>query len=167
MAHASRSTRRLAWIAGLLLGLAFLALVVPLAVPTIALGSGGAAVDPDQPVAVRAESGRTWGIYLDDEDNSGYGADCSILDTSGRAVEVREAGATVTSSETEMLDYLYTTPDGGSFTITCSVDEATARVGPVIDLRSRTEWPVVGTVLALAGCVAWLLRVRSGRSSRT
>lgn len=82
-------------------------------------------------------------------------------------MEVREAGATVTTSETEMLDYLFTTPDDGSFTITCSVAEATARTGPVIDLRSRTEWPVVGTVLALAGGVAWVLRLRSVRGSRT
>lgn len=59
MAQASSSTRRLTWIAGLLLGLAFLALLVPLAVPTIGLRSGGVPVDRGEPVVVRAEPGRT------------------------------------------------------------------------------------------------------------
>ena len=77
---------------------------------------------------MRAPGNRTWGIYLNDADNSGYSESCVVADSSGRPVAIRDPGMTVSASDTEMLDHVFTTPEDGRFTVECNAQSASARV---------------------------------------
>lgn len=122
----------------------------------------------DKGVALRAEhtkvdapADRTWGIYVDNADNSGYSESCTATDSRGRAIAIRDAGPTVTSSDTEMLDLVFTTPRDGTFTISCEVSGAVARVGPVGSLPLVLVGVLVAALLGLGGLVTglvWLAR---------
>jgi hypothetical protein len=154
-----RSERLLGWAAIALVVVAAVALVVPLVSFVRTLGSAKVALD-DGPVTVRTAGGRTWGVIVDDRDNSGYSESCSVSDRAGRPVALRNPGATVSSSDTETLDHVFTTPADGRFTVACSVRGATVRVGPVASLRSVATGVVGAALLGLAGLGLGLVRLR-------
>lgn len=54
----------------------------------------------------------TFGIYINDADNSGYSLSCSANDADGLPIQLRYPGWHMTSSETEMLDYVFDTGPG-------------------------------------------------------
>jgi hypothetical protein len=110
----------------------------------IALGDG--------PTEVHAPANHTWGIYFNDFDNSGYSESCTATDSEGQAIAHRDPGVTVSSSETEMLDHVFTTPGDGHFTIACNAQSADVRVGPVGSLPSVL---IGGSVAALLGLGGW------------
>jgi hypothetical protein len=160
MVDARTSSKALGWIALALLSLAALAFVVPIALYALTSDERGFAVG-DGPTQVEASGHRTWGIYLNDADNSGYSESCAITDSHGMDVPLRDPGWTMSSSETEMLDHLFTTPDDGRFTIDCSSQSADVRVAPAADLHSIMIGFAVATAAGLAGLVLgiiWLTR---------
>lgn len=164
MAHARRSSRVLGWIALAALGAAALALIVPVVRFALAAGNDGVAVG-HEPVTVHAPAGRTWGIYFNDPDNTGYGESCRIADARGNPVRLRDPGWSV-GGDTEMLDHEFTTPSDGTFTVSCEVSRATARVGPVGNLSAVLIGGCLAMVAGLVGLVTgtlWLTRRTSLR----
>lgn len=153
-------TKALGWLSLSLFVLAAAALIVPVTLFERATSDKGVALR-GEPVAVNAPPSRTWGVYFDDADNSGYSESCTATDSNGRAITIRDAGATVTTSDTEMLDLVFTTPGDGSFTIACSVGGAEARVGPVGNFSFLLVGILVAALLGLGGLVVgvvWLVR---------
>lgn len=147
----------------MLLAAAAVAFVVPIAQFAVASGEDGVAVR-DTPVTLNAPAHRTWGVFFNDADNSGYSGFCAVSDGAGRSVEIRDPGATVSSSDTEMLNHVFTTPDGGTFTIACQAEGASVRVGPVGNLPSVLVGSMVAAGLGLAAFtlgMMWLPRRRS------
>jgi hypothetical protein len=110
----------------------------------IALGDG--------PTEVHAPANHTWGIYFNDVDNSGYSESCTATDSEGQAIAHRDPGVTVSSSETEMLDHVFTTPGDGHFTIA-----ATLRARTCAWDRSGAShrFLIGGSVAALLGLGGW------------
>lgn len=154
------SSKLLGWSALLLLVAAAVAFVVPVTLFAFASGDEGVAVT-DTPVVVDAPAHRAWGIYFNDADNSGYSGYCSVSDGAGRPVEIRDPGATVSSSDTEMLNHVFTTPEGGRFIVECRADNASVRVGPVGNLPSVLIGTVIAAGLGATGFalgVMWLIR---------
>lgn len=160
MTQGRNSSKVLAGFAMLLLAAAAAAFVIPIVLFAIATSNDGLKVG-DAPVTVQTSGGRTWGIYFNDADNTGYSESCSINDSRGVPVDMRFPGPTVSSSDTEMLDHVFTTPTGGTFTIECNATSATVRVGPVGNLPSVLIGVAAAAVLGLTGCVLgiiWLTR---------
>ncbi|MER6940452.1 hypothetical protein ABTX24_18890 [Nocardioides sp. NPDC127514] len=160
MAQDRTASPLLGWSTLVLLLAAAISFVVPVTLFAFASADDGVAV-ADAPVTVEAPAHRTWGIYTDDADNSGYSAFCSVNDSAGRPVEFRDPGATVSASETEMLDHEFTTPEDGTFTVECQADNASVRVGPVGNLPSVLIGTLIAAGLGLTGIalgVLWLTR---------
>lgn len=154
------SSKLLGWSALLLLVAAAVAFVVPVTLFALASGDEGVTVT-DTPVVVDAPAHRAWGIYFNDADNSGYSGYCSVNDSAGRPVEIRDPGATVSSSDTEMLNHVFTIPQDGRFTVECQADNASIRVGPVGNLPSALIGTVIAAVLGAPGFVlgiTWLTK---------
>ena len=139
-----------------LLALAAAAVFAPLVPYVLAVTDEGVSVG-DGPTEIRASGGRTWGVYVDDRDNSGYSESCTVTDSTGRPVALRDPGVTVSSSDTETLDHVFDTPRDGRFTIACDVQGASARVGPVGSLRSLVIGLAAATLLGLGSLIAGLL----------
>jgi len=155
-----RSKRALGWLSLSLLVLGAVAFIVPAIVFVLASSDKGIALG-DGPTKVRAPANRTWGIYFNDADNSGYSESCTATDSGGQAIAIRDPGVTVSSSDTEMLDHVFTTPRDGHFTIACNAQSADVRVGPVGSLPSVLIGVSVAAGLGLGGLVTgilWLTR---------
>jgi hypothetical protein len=160
MTQGRKSSRVLGWTALALLVAAVGTFVIPIAFFVMAASNDGLKVG-DDPKTVETSGNRTWGIYFDDRDNTGYSESCSITDGEGGPVEIRDPGPTVSSSDTEMLDHVFTTPADGKFTVECNATSATVRVGPVGNLSSVLIGVAVAGALGLAGLVigvVWLTR---------
>ncbi|MER7608349.1 hypothetical protein [Nocardioides sp. NPDC127503] len=154
------ASKLLGWSALLLLVAAAVAFVVPVTLFAFASGDEGVAVT-DTPVVVDAPAHRAWGIYFHDVDNSGYSGYCSVNDSAGRPVEIRDSGATVSSSDTEDLNHVFTTPEDGRFTVECQTDNASVRVGPVGNLPSVLIGTAIAAGLGVTGFalgIMWLIR---------
>ncbi|MCW2857102.1 MAG: hypothetical protein JWR52_2717 [Marmoricola sp.] len=160
MVDARKPSKALGWLSLSLLVLAALAVVVPVTRFAVASGDKGVALG-EGPSKVQAPGGRTWGIYFNDPDNSGYSESCNATDSKGQAITLRDPGMTVTSSDTEMLDHVFTTPADGRFTIECDAQRASARVGPVGRFPEVAIGLALAALLGLGGLVAgsiWLTR---------
>lgn len=155
-----KRSKALAWLSLSLLVLGAVAFIVPVTLFALASSDKGIALG-DGPTEVHAPADRTWGIYANDADNSGYSESCTATDSQGRAIALRDPGVTVSSSDTEMLDHIFTTPSGGHFTIACNAQGANVRVGPVGSLLSVLIGVSVAALLGLGGLVTgilWLTR---------
>lgn len=140
--------------------MAVAAFTIPLTMFVRAASANGVAVS-GEPVEVHAAGGRTWGIYFNDADNSGYTTSCNVTDRNGRQVPIRPAGMTITSSDTEMLDLLFRVPDDGWFVAQCAAEGAEARVGPVGNVSLLAGGVVAAMFLGIGGVVAgslWFAR---------
>lgn len=148
------------WLALSLLVLAVVAFVLPVARFALATSDEGVALG-DGPTEVRSPGDRTWGVYVNDADNSGYSTSCIVTSPDGRTIVLRDPGVTVSSSDTEMLDYVFTTPPDGRFTIDCAVTGASVRVGPVGSFPEILIGLAIAATLGLGGVVTgsiWLSR---------
>jgi hypothetical protein len=107
---------------------------------------------------------RTYGIYVDDTDNSGYSESCSVQDSTGQQVPLRSPGWTAASSDTETLDFVFDTGTG-DLTISCSVPGEQVTAKPVPNILALVLGIVVAGILGVAALgflILWLL----ARSSR-
>ena len=104
-----RHTKALGWLSLSLLVLAAVAFVVPVTLFALASSDKGIGLG-DGPTEVHSSGNRTWGIYFNDADNSGYRESCTATDSQGQAIAIHDPGVTASSSDTEMLDHVFTTP---------------------------------------------------------
>ena len=158
--HRSNS-KVLGWISLALLALAAVAVAAPLSRYVVAASDKGFALRDGGRAEVHAPGGRTWGLYFDDADNSGYSESCTATDSAGRPIAIRDPGPTISSSDTEMLDHVFSTPSDGHFTIACDVHSAAVRVGPAPDFVSLFIGIAAAALLGLCGVITgtvWLTR---------
>jgi hypothetical protein len=109
-------------------------------------------------------------VYFDDRDNSGYSESCTVTDSTGRPITLRDPGMTISFSDTEMLDHVFDTPHDGRFTIACQIESADARVGPVGSLPSLLIGLAAAALLGLGGLttgVLWLTHRSAARGPLT
>jgi hypothetical protein len=161
-----RRSKALGWLSLSLLVMGAAAFIVPVTLFVLASSDKGIALG-DGPTEVHAPAHRTWGIFFNDADNSGYSESCSATDSEGRAIALRDPGVTVTSSDTEMLDHVFTTPRDGHFTIACNAQGADVRVGPAGSLRSVLIGVSVAALLGLGSLVTGILWLTRRASSPT
>lgn len=160
VAQGRRRSSTHGWLSLSLLVLAAVAFIVPVTIFALASSDKGIALG-NGTTELHAPANHTWGIYFNDADNSGYTESCMVTDSDGQQVAIRDPGMTVSSSDTEMLDHVFTTPRDGHFTIACNAQSADVRVGPVGSLRSVLIGVSAAAILGLAGLVTgilWLTR---------
>lgn len=142
--------------------LAFVAVAVP------GIGFIRAYADAGFPVSGITElslpAHTTYGVYVDDADNSGYSLSCLARDDAGGDIAVVGPSWSVGSSDTENLDAQFDT-GSGEVTLNCSSDSAEIRVGPVPNLRALALGIVAAGMLAMAG-IALLALWFSSRSRK-
>lgn len=113
-------SRRLGW-AGLML---CLVAAVAIALPTIDRARvDSTSIDLDgsrQELSLTPDT--TYGIYIDDADNSGYPFSCSAEAPTGQPIGLSDPPFTITSSDTEMLDYVFDS-GSGRVTMRCSAGD--------------------------------------------
>jgi hypothetical protein len=146
-----------------LLGLLLCAVAVTaVAVPGVgyvrALADEGVRLD-GTPQHVRLDPHRTYGIYVDDANNSGYTQSCSAVDADGREVQMKNAPGGISFSDTETLDLVFRT-NSSELTIDCSVPGERATARPVPNDRAMVLGLLLAGVLGFAG--AAILRLRGG-----
>lgn len=135
--------------------------VVALAVPGIgflrATSDAGVHLDGrTQHLVLPAD--RTYGVYVDDVDNSGYSQSCSAVDEiSGNQIQMRFPGWSVSSSETEVLDLVFNT-GSGRVSISCSVPGEDVRVRPVPHFGAMLLGAAASALVGVVGAamlIAW------------
>ena len=137
----------LGWAGSLLCVLALVAVVTPGVGYTRALADEGVRLDGSaQHVLLPAD--RTYGIYIDDADNSGYSLNCSAVDARGREIHLADPSWSLGYSETEVLDLVFNT-GSGELTINCAIPGEHVTARPVPNDRAM----LLGIVLAaILGC---------------
>jgi hypothetical protein len=144
--------------------------VLVMAVPGVgyARAAGGQSVHLDDgPQHVVLPADQTYGIYVDDADNSGYSERCSAVDARGQHVQMADPWWSVSDSNTEMLDIVFNT-GSGNLTIDCSIPGEHVTVRPVPNLRALVLGVAGGGILGLAGAfmlLVWLIGRQSRRRS--
>jgi hypothetical protein len=99
---------------------------------------------------------RTYGVYVDDADNSGYSERCSAVNSLGQQIPLSDPWWTFSGSETEMLDIVFNT-GSGNLTIDCSVPGERITLRPVPNLRATLIGVGLSGILGVAGAVLMLL----------
>ncbi len=90
----------------------------------------------DGPNQVSVPAGKTWGVYVDDANNSGFTMSCSGTDdATGEPIAMRDPWATISGSETETLEYLFDT-GSGELTISCRVPGEEVSIRPAANLNA-------------------------------
>ncbi len=120
--------------------------------PSVTLGSGS------QRVTLPAHAG--YGIYFNDTDNSGYSESCQATDA-GRPVVLSDPGFSMTSSDTDNLDMVFST-GSGRLVIDCQSTAEQVTVRPVPDYKTILVGAALAVVLGMVGVVTgilWLARV--------
>ena len=123
----------------------------------------------ESPRQVALPADRTYGIYVEDADNSGYSQSCDVRDPDGREVPLRSPGWTVSSSDTETLDLVFDT-GAGDLTISCTIPGEQVTAKPVPKVLALVLGIVVAGILgciALGFLVMWLLARRSSTPSES
>lgn len=114
-------------------------------------------------------SDRTYGVYVDDRDNSGYSESCSAVDeVSGSRIPMRSPGWSMSSSETEVLDLVFDT-GSGRVSLSCSVPGEDVRVRPVPDFEAMLFGAAASAIIGAIGAtmlIAWTA-FRLARQPRT
>ncbi len=101
----------------------------------------------------------TYGVYVDDRDNSGYSLSCSAEDARGRPIGLRTPSWDVTYSDTEMLEYVYDS-GSGEVALTCRAGGAVASTRPYVSTAPVALGTLVGGgagVLGLTLLTIWLV----------
>lgn len=128
--------------------LAFVAVAVP------GIGFIKAHADAGFPVSGITElslpAHATYGVYVDDADNSGYSLSCTARDDAGGEIVVGGPSWSIGFSDTENLDAQFDT-GSGEVTLNCSSDSAEIRVRPLPNDRALLLGFVVAGMLAMAG----------------
>jgi hypothetical protein len=154
----------LGWAGVFMCVLALLALAVSAITYAVAASHRGVRLDgSSQRLVLPANT--TYGIYVDDVDNSGYTENCFAIDSRGRHVRMGDPGWSISSSDTENLDYVFDT-GSGRITITCVVPGEQVVARPVPDLHSLLLGIALAGSLGVIGVslgIAWLVK----RASRT
>lgn len=129
--------------------------------------------DDEVPLSVSGGSRRvslpadeTWGVYINDANNSGYSLDCFAVEASGQQVPLRDPWWTVSGSETEMLDFVFDT-GSGELTFTCRVPGEEVTLRPVPNLKAVVLGVLAGGLLGLLGlalALNWAFTRTSARS---
>lgn len=165
MNGSARRLGPLGWSGVLLCGLAVAVLAVlavytyrVLSGPSVHLRSGA------QHVALPAH--RTYGIYVDDLNNSGYSENCSATDAQGHDVEMRFPSWSISSSSTENLDLAYNT-GSGDLTINCSVPGEIVTTRPVLNYTALLLGGLAAGALAVLGIVLIIIGVNRVRRTNS
>jgi hypothetical protein len=154
-----RHARWLGWAGLLLVLVAVVAVVIP------GIGYGRASSEPSvtldgRPRTVSLPPHRTYGIYVDDADNSGYSESCSVRDADGREVPMSGPPGRFSRSETETLDMMFDT-GAGELTMSCSVPGERVSARPAPAQRPLVMGAVVAGIAGTLGAVsliAWLVQ---------
>lgn len=91
-----------------------------------------------------------YGIFVQDADNSGYRERCSIMDSDGRRIPLRDPGGLISFNEDEQLDLAFKTGTG-RLTIRCLVPGERVTVGPLDDEKPVLIGVAVALVLGSVG----------------
>jgi hypothetical protein len=110
--HRSNS-KVLGWISLALLALAAVAVAAPLSRYVVAASDKGFALRDGSQAEVHAPGGRTWGLYFDDADNSGYSESCTATDSAGRPIAIRDPGPTIPNMEQTHECVMFTATQSG------------------------------------------------------
>lgn len=96
---------------------------------------------------------KTYGIYVEDANNSGYTESCTATDAQHQAA-VRMGGPSwsISSSGTETLDMVYNT-GSGDLTINCSVPGETVTTRPVPNYQGLLLGGLAAGILAVLGII--------------
>ena len=153
-----RGVRHLGWVGALLCVLALVAVAVPGVGFARTTAGDGVRLDGTAQ-HLRLPAHKTYGIYIDDADNSGYSDSCSAVDRDGRSIDIKDASWSVSSSDTETLDYVFDT-GSGDLTITCSVPGERVTARPVPNFGALALGVGIGGILGLAGAtmiIVWFV----------
>lgn len=147
----------------MLCALALLAVAVP-AVGYVGALNGKVIRLTDQPQHLVLPADKTYGIYVEDANNSRYSERCSAIDTQRHQIRMTGPPWSVSSSDTETLDLVYNT-GSGRLTIDCAVPGEQVTTRPAPNNREMLLGVVLASVLGCAG-VAVVIGSLIGRSSR-
>jgi hypothetical protein len=170
VAGPTRRSRRWAGWAGLLLCVvAIVTVSVPGAIFARAEGRDGILLDGTTQ-HINLPPHRTYGIFVDDANNSGYSEDCSGSYDAGGTINLRDPSWSISSSDTEVLDFVFDT-GSGAITIYCSVPGERVTVKPVPNSKAFFIGMVVAGIAGSVGVallIVWLVgRIQRRRSKVT
>jgi hypothetical protein len=117
------------------------------------------------------EPDTTYGVYVDDADNSGYSWSCSGTRADGRPVELKSPSWSLSESDTETLEYVFQSGTG-HVTFTCAAAGERVSVRPYVSPRPLVIGLLVGGVAGTIGVtllILWMvarLERRSGPRRR-
>jgi hypothetical protein len=148
------------WVGALLCVLALLAVTAPAIGYARALNSSSISL-PSGPQHLRLPADRTYGIYVDDANNSGYSESCSAVDAHGQQIQMNDPPWTVTASDTETLDFVYDT-SSGDVTIDCSVPGERVTTRQVPNNRTMLLGIILAGILGFTGVRIMVTSLRSG-----
>lgn len=158
----------LGWLGLLLCVIAVVALTVPGIGYVRAVSDGGVRLDGG-PQHLVVPAHRTFGVYVDDANNSGYSESCSAVDeVTGRQIQMRDPGWSMSSSDTEVLDIVFNTGTG-RVSISCSVPGERVTVRPVPHYAAMLLGVAVSGIFGVVGVgllIAWAV-IRFARDSKT
>lgn len=145
-----------------------LAALVAISVPGFgyvrALSEDGVTLDSG-PVDLVLPAHRTYGVYVDDSDNSGYSENCSAVDKSqGRPIQMKDPSWNISSSDTEVLDIVFDT-GSGHVSISCTVPGERVTIRAVPHDSAMFLGFALAMILGIPGVgmiIAWAV-IRSAR----
>jgi hypothetical protein len=160
----SRSARfwPLGWVGVVLCALAVVVLAF-LAVTTYRATSSPSMHLADGPQHVVLPANSTYGIYINDANNSGYTESCSATDTHGETIQMRDPSWSISSSDTENLDMVYNT-GSGHLTINCSVPGEVVTTRPVPNYWALLLGGLAAAAMAVLGIVLIVMSFITARS---
>lgn len=120
----------------------------------------------DGPQEVVLPAHRTYGVFVDDADNSGYSESCSAVDRDdGHEIPMRDPSWSISSSDTEVLDFVFDT-GSGRLSLSCSVPGERVTVRPVPRYAALLIGGAAGVVSGVIGVcllIAWAVIRFAGR----
>jgi hypothetical protein len=160
-----RSERRfwpLGWLGVLLCGVAVLVLAIML-VGNHRATSGPSVRLADGPHHVVLPADKTYGIYINDANNSGYTESCTAVDAQGSNIAMRDPSWSISGSDTETLDIVYNTASG-NLTINCSVPGEIITTRPVPNYCALLIGALAAGAMAVVGIILIVTRFTRARS---
>lgn len=158
-----RRSNVLCWAGLLLVLLAVVAIAVPGVGYVRTMNADGLSLS-NGPLQVSVSNGRSYGIYVDDADNSGYSLACSAADAEGQRIQLDDPPWSISSSDTETLDLAFKAGPG-ELSVTCDIPGEQVTLRPLPDNHSLE----IGILLAaIFGCSGMCLLIAwAARSTRT
>ena len=143
------------WLGVLLCAMAVVVVTV-MVLHSVQSGHGVRLADGPHRLVLPADT--TYGIYVNDANNSGYSEKCSATDAQGNRVRMAPPPWSLSTSDTEMLDMVYNT-GSGELTINCSVPGEVVTTRPVPTYWELLLGAMTAGVMAAAGIVLILTRL--------